>query len=129
MRAAQAQGVKRYVQLSAAYALDQAKWPDLDEAGLEDYYVAKYYSDRWLIDHPGLDYTIIQAGTLTTAPATGQVALNAPQVADNSIADVAAVLVATLDHPNTIGKVIMMQNGTTPIDPALAAVTTSAPVD
>ena len=72
------------------------------------------------MDETTLAYTIIQAGILTPTPATGKVSLNPAISGENSIEDVAAVLVASLAEPKTIRQVIMMKAGTTPIAEALA---------
>ncbi|MGM9888827.1 MAG: NAD(P)H-binding protein, partial [Limosilactobacillus sp.] len=115
-------GIKRFVQLSSAFALDQDKWaqtPILKD--ITDYNIAKFYADRWLIDHPGLDWTIVQAGVLDERPATGMVAINDGSYGHNAISDVAAVLVRSLGHSNTIGKVIMMHDGSQSIDAALSS--------
>ena len=115
-------GIKRFIQLSSAFALEQDKWAAIPALkAITDYNIAKFYADRWLIDHPGLDWTIIQAGVLDERPATGMVALNDGNSGHNAILDVAAVLVKTLEHPNTIGKVIMMHDGSQSIDAALSS--------
>lgn len=121
MMAAQAAGIKRFIHLSSAYALDQTMWAKVPAlAQLMDYNIAKFFSDRWLMDETTLAYTIIQAGILTPTLATGKVSLNPATSGENSIEDVAAVLVASLAEPKTIRQVIMMKAGTTPIAEALA---------
>lgn len=121
MMAAQAVGIKRFIHLSSACALDQTMWAKVPAlAQLMDYNIAKFFSDRWLMDETTLAYTIIQAGILTPTPATGKVSLNPATSGENSIEDVAAVLVASLAEPKTIRQVIMMKAGTTPIAEALA---------
>lgn len=121
MMAAQAAGIKRFIHLSSAYALDQTMWAKVPAlAQLTDYNIAKFFSDRWLMDETTLAYTIIQAGILTPMPATGKVSLNPATSGENSIEDVAAVLVASLAESKTIRQVIMMKAGTTPIAEALA---------
>lgn len=122
IEASRQNGIKRFVQLSSAFALDQDKWaqtPVLKD--ITDYNIAKFYADRWLIDHPGLDWTIVQASVLDERPATGTTAFNDGNYGHNAIPDVAAVLAKALDHPNTIGKVIMMHDGDLPIDEALSS--------
>ncbi|MEO5286294.1 NAD(P)H-binding protein [Limosilactobacillus allomucosae] len=115
-------GVKRFIQLSSAFALEQDKWAEIPALkAITDYNIAKFYADRWLIDHPGLDWTIIQAGILDERPATGMVAINDGSYGHNAISDVAAVLVRSLGHSNTIGKVIMMHDGSQSIDAALSS--------
>lgn len=91
-------GTKRFIQLSSAFALEQDKWAAIPALkAITDYNIAKFYADRWLIDHPGLDWTIIQAGVLDERPATGMVALNDGSSEHNAIPDVAAVLVKPLN--------------------------------
>lgn len=120
MQAAQMAGIKRFVMLSSLYSLNQEKWTEIPAlAQLMDYNIAKYFADQWLINQTNLDYTIVQAGTLTEAPATGKVSFDG-QPGANTIGDVANVLVATLTAPNTIGKVIGMRNGDQPIKTAIA---------
>ncbi|MBM6754526.1 SDR family oxidoreductase [Lactobacillus alvi] len=123
MMAAEKAGIKRFIQLSSAYSLDQEMWTKVPSlAQITDYNLAKYYSDRWLMDETLLDYTIIQAGSLTTKPGTGMIALNPETAGENPISDVAKVLVECLDHDNTIHQVIMMKAGSTPVDEALGQI-------
>ncbi|MBO8441537.1 MAG: SDR family oxidoreductase [Firmicutes bacterium] len=120
MQATELVGIKRYVQLSSAYALNQEMWdkiPALSE--LTDFNIAKYYSDRWLMHMSHLNYTIVQPGSLTETPGTGQIKLNPHDPGTNSIEDVADVLVSVLELPNTIKKVFMMSNGDQKISEAL----------
>lgn len=122
MKAAEANGVKRYVQLSSAFALDQDKWAEIPSlASIIDYDIAKYFSDEWLIHNTNLDYTIIQPGNLMEKPATGKTSFT-PEGGKNSIDDVAQVLVDSLKYDNTIHQVIIMHDGDTPIDEALSKV-------
>ncbi|CCI86487.1 SDR family oxidoreductase [Lactobacillus gigeriorum] len=120
MMAAEQVGSKRFVHLSSAFALDQEKWATIPSlASLTDYNIAKFFSDKWLMDETHLDYTIVQPGSLTEEPATGKIALNVKDGGTNPIPDVAHILVACLDHPNTIGQVLIMHSGDTEIDAAL----------
>lgn len=120
MMAAEQAGSKRFVHLSSAFALDQEKWATIPSlASLTDYNIAKFFSDKWLMDETHLDYTIVQPGSLTEEPATGKIALNVKDGGTNPIPDVAHILVACLDHPNTIGQVLIMHSGDTEIDAAL----------
>lgn len=122
MKATEKNGVKRYIQLSSAFALDQDKWIEIPSwAGIIDYDIAKYFADEWLIHNTNLDYTIIQPGNLIEKPATGTTSFT-PAGGENSIADVAHVLVDSLKYDNTIHQVIIMHDGDTPIDGALSKV-------
>lgn len=123
MQAAEQAGVKRYVMLSSMYALQPEKWslyPAL--AGITDYNIAKYFADHYLVNNTHLDYTILQPATLTEEAGTGKVAFGEGDDSTNTIPDVAKVLAEIIKYDNTIGQVIMMRNGETPIDQALKQV-------
>lgn len=122
MKATEKNGVKRYIQLSSAFALDQDKWIEIPSwAGIIDYDIAKYFADEWLIHNTNLDYTVIQPGNLIEKLATGTTSFT-PAGGENSIADVVDVLVDSLKYDNTIHQVIIMHDGDTPIDEALSKV-------
>ena len=87
-----------------------------------DYNVAKYFADNYLINQSGLKYTILQPTGLTEEEGTGNISLNVTKATTNPIPDVAKTLAEILKHDNTIGKVIMMKTGNTPIDEALDSV-------
>lgn len=111
-------GVDRYVMLSALRA-------DPDSAGdpISHYLRAKGIADEHL-RRSGLDYTVVRPGRLTNDEATGRVAI-APQLEPGGSvtrADVAAVMVACLDRPNTARKSFDLLEGETPIEAALDAV-------
>lgn len=118
MQAAEMAGVKRYIMLSAAFALDRSKWSAPGIQAIKDYYIAKHYADLYLTKQTQLDYTILQPGTLTETPATGKVTF-AAEAGQNSIADVADVLAKLLYMRNTVGKVIIMHDGGAPISEAV----------
>lgn len=119
MQAAQKNNIKRYIQLSSMFALDPERWEEPGLADLTDYNIAKYFSDRYLIDNTDLAYTILQPGSLMETPSTGKVAFNIDDTGKNSIDDVAEVLASLLDYSNTVGKVITMHEGNTDINTAL----------
>ncbi|WP_155286950.1 SDR family oxidoreductase [Lacticaseibacillus zhaodongensis] len=121
MQAAEMAGVKRYIMLSAAFALDRSKWNNPGIAAIKDYYIAKHYADLYLVHESGLDYTILQPGTLQELPATGTTSFT-PEAGSNTIPDVAAVLAELAHADNTIGKVITMHAGQTPIAEAVKAI-------
>jgi len=120
MKAAELSGVKRYIQLSSAFALQPERWSEGYLAGITDYNIAKYFADEWLIHQTNLDYTILQPGVLTEKPATGKVTFTVTAPGENPLADVATVLAHVIDQPATVGKVLMMGSGETPISTALA---------
>jgi len=70
----------------------------------------------------GLYFTIVRPGGLTDDPATGLVAV-AERLDRGQIprADIAAVFLACLDTPATIGRSFDLIGGTTPIADALRA--------
>jgi uncharacterized protein YbjT (DUF2867 family) len=113
--AAKAQGIARYVMVSAI----GADHPEQASGPMRPYLEAKAEADRALVAS-GLDHTIVRPGGLTDDPGTGLVtvgdALDYGQVTRD---DVAAVLLATLDVPNAIGKSFVLLNGETSIDEAI----------
>ena len=120
MQAVEDKGIKRYIMLSTVFSLDTSKWDNDGIADLKEYYICKHYADQWLINNSSLDYTIVQAGALKEREATGKITVNDDNAGENSIADVAATLVAVLNANNTIKKVFNMHNGETAIDEAIA---------
>ncbi len=123
MQAAEQAGIKRYLMLSSMYALQPEEWPKYEVLSqITDYNIAKFFADNYLISNTKLAYTILQPATLTEEAATGKVTFGVGDDTTNPIADVAAVLAGLLEADNTIGKVIMMRAGETPIQAAIAAV-------
>lgn len=120
MIAAENANVKRYIMLSSMLSLDVDSWSKIP--GLEDYLAAKFFADNYLMHSTSLNYTILQPTNLTEEKGTGKIELAAPSKGENPIPDVAQVLADLLKFPNTIGKVIPMHSGDTPIDQALKAV-------
>jgi uncharacterized protein YbjT (DUF2867 family) len=117
--AAEAEGVRRYVIVSAMGAAD----PPIEGGGVfGEYLRAKAEADRVLVAS-GLDYTIVRPGGLTDDALTGRVEI-APGLDRGEIsrADVAAVLAAVLPAKNTIGKTFDLIAGETPITEAVAAI-------
>lgn len=121
MQAAADKGIKRYVMLSTIFATDKSKWSAIPDE-MVDYYLAKHYADQYLIDRSGLDYTILQPGALKEQDGSGKIELNVNEAGENSISNVAQTLASLVKHPNTIGKVITMHDGDTPVDQAVAGV-------
>ena len=108
-------GVSRYVMVSAIAADRPDEWSD----AMRPYYEAKAGADRRLQESE-LDYTIVRPGGLTDDPGTGRVrvgtGLDYGYVPRD---DVAAVLLAALEEPNSIGKTFELVSGDTPIEDAL----------
>ncbi|MDN3077097.1 NAD(P)H-binding protein [Enterococcus faecalis] len=115
MNAAEQKGIRRYIQLSGIFSLNPEKW----SSELTDYFISKFFSDMWLINHTHLNYTILQPGTLTETTGSGKVTLMTQEQRENSIDNVATVLSELLDKKNTFKKVITMADGEVPIGEAL----------
>lgn len=123
MQATERAGIKRYIMLSSMYALQPEKWADYPAlAAITDYNIAKFFADNYLIHNTDLDYTIVQPASLTEEAATGKVTFGEGDDTTNPIPDVAQVLATVLTNDNTIGKVILMRTGDTPIDTAVKEV-------
>jgi uncharacterized protein YbjT (DUF2867 family) len=118
IEAAKAEGISRYLIVSAMGA-DKA--PEDGSEGFGAYLQAKFEADE-AVRASDLDYTIVRPGGLTDDPGTGKVAV-AAKLDRGKVprADVAAVFVACLDDPGTVGKSFDLLGGDTPIAAALAA--------
>ncbi|HEY2052458.1 MAG TPA: SDR family oxidoreductase [Solirubrobacterales bacterium] len=116
--AAKAEGISRFLIVSSMGA-DKA--PEDGAEGFGAYLRAKFEADEAL-RASGLDYTVVRPGGLTDDPGTGLVRI-AEHTGRGQIprADVAAVFVACLDAPATIGKSFDLISGTTAIPDALAS--------
>jgi uncharacterized protein YbjT (DUF2867 family) len=116
VEAAKADGVSRYLIVSSMGA-DKA--PADGAEGFGAYLQAKFEADE-AVRASGLDYTVVRPGGLTDDPGTGLVTI-AEDTGRGQIprADVAAVFVACLDTPSTIGQSFDLISGTTPIPDAL----------
>jgi nucleoside-diphosphate-sugar epimerase len=122
IEAAKAEGISRYLIVSSMGAGDPPA-DGADSAGGDDvfgaYLRAKAAADEAL-RASGLDFTIVRPGGFTDDPGTGLVAV-AEHLERGQIprADVAAVLLACLDTPSTIGRSFDLTSGDTPIADAL----------
>jgi uncharacterized protein YbjT (DUF2867 family) len=116
--AAKGAAISRYVIVSSM----GADHPEAASGTFRAYLEAKADADQALRDS-GLDYTIVRPGSLTNDRAEGMVDLAERLGRRGSIPreDVAAVLVAVLDAPNTIGTTFEVLSGSTPIDEAVHA--------
>jgi nucleoside-diphosphate-sugar epimerase len=117
--AAEAAGVTRYVMVSAISADDRSLDEGYDEV-FRAYIRAKSEADADVRGRRGLRTTIVRPGRLTDEPGTGTVTV-ANSTGRGSIprADVAAVLLAVLDTPDTAGRTFEVISGATPIGAAL----------
>lgn len=119
--AAEAAGVQRYVMISAMGADADIPVED-DEDVFVTYLRAKGAADDVIRSRTELLATIVRPGQLTDDDATAKVTI-AEHTGRGSIprADVAAVLVAVLDAPQTAGTTFDVISGETEIDAALTA--------
>jgi uncharacterized protein YbjT (DUF2867 family) len=116
--AAKQAGVGRYVIVSSMGANPNAPGDDTFSVYLR----AKGKADD-AVRASGLDATVVRPGGLTNDVGTGGVNLgeNLPQ-GRVPRDDVAAVLVAVLNSPNTIGKTVDLIGGDTPVTEAVEAI-------
>jgi uncharacterized protein YbjT (DUF2867 family) len=113
--AAEAAGVRRYVMVSSM-AADAEAPDDAGDPVFVTYLRAKGAADDDIRARDAIDSTIVRPGALTDEPATGLVKI-AEETGRGSIprADVAAVLLAVLDSPQTVGQTFEVISGDTPI--------------
>jgi uncharacterized protein YbjT (DUF2867 family) len=114
--AAKANGTRRYLMISAMGLEDPTSGPPQ----MRPYLEAKAEADE-RVRASGLDYTIVRPGRLTDDPPNGNVEATEHLGRRGEIprADVAAVLLACLDAPNTVGKTFEVLAGETPIEEAV----------
>ena len=116
-------GVKRYLAISSIGASTGMKLSgEWATAEMKDYYKHKRAAGK-AITASGLDWTILEPGELTEGKATGKVTMSFDAIAEKSIsrADVAAVAVAALSSPKTIGKALQLTSGKVAIADAIKA--------
>ena len=115
--AAKAQGISRYVIVSAIGANRPDTWSD----EMRPYQEAKSEADKYLMES-GLDYTILRPGGLTDDPGTGKVQLGERlDYGRVTREDVAAVIAECLVADNSIGKAFDLLNDGKPIAEAVRA--------
>ncbi len=117
--AARAEGVRRFVMVSAMGAADP---PAAGGDVFGEYLRAKAEADEAL-RRSGLEYTIVRPGGLTDEPPTGLVRVG-ERLDRGEIprADVAAVLLAALQSRHTIDREFDLVGGDEPIAEALASI-------
>jgi uncharacterized protein YbjT (DUF2867 family) len=116
--AAERAGVRRFVQISSMGAGKPPR-PGGDDVWAA-YIKAKTEAEDDLRARD-LDWTVLRPGRLTDEPGTGLVRL-APEVPPGAVPrdDVAAVIVALLANPGTIGQTLELVSGDTPISALVA---------
>ena len=119
--AAERAGVRRFVQISSM-GTGQPPRPGTDEVWAA-YITAKTAAEDDLRARD-LDWTILRPGRLTDAPPTGRIRLAPPPVPRGAIprADVAAVVVALLDHPGTRHRTLELVGGDSPVAAAVHSI-------
>lgn len=115
--AARQAGVRRFLLVSAFPEAGRNK--GMGE-GFENYMTVKKRADVYLAA-TDLDWVILRPGTLSDAPGTGRVTAG-PAIAYGDIprADVAATLVALVEHPEVRRTIIELTEGDQPVDEAVA---------
>jgi uncharacterized protein YbjT (DUF2867 family) len=117
IEAAKANGIERYVIVSAIGANRPENWSEQ----MRPYYEAKAAADE-AVAESGLAHTIVRPGSLTDEPGQGLVAVG-DSVPGGKVSrdDVAAVLAETLLAENTIGKAFDLVGGEDPVAEAIRA--------
>lgn len=115
IRAAQQNGIRRYVMISAMN-VEEPRGGEVFRAYLR----AKAEADAALRES-GLDWTIVRPGRLTDEPGRGRVTIG-PDLPRGEVprADVAAVLAEVLDSGAAVGRQFDLTSGDEPIPAAVA---------
>ena len=118
IEAARRAGIARFVQVSFIGA-DRDVEPSGDESW-DAYHQAKRDADALLRDSE-LDWTVVRPGRLTDEPATGLVSVGDDVGrGDTSRGNVALLIAAALEAPDTIRRSIDVLDGDTPVADAVA---------
>jgi nucleoside-diphosphate-sugar epimerase len=127
MDAAERAGVRRFLHVSSINV------GCADDRGIGEGYAtylrAKRAAEQHIFARDRLDWTVLRPGVLTDEQGDGSVELAAGNMVGPDVArfdqvardDVAAVLAALLDRPDTAGRIYVVVGGETPIDQALNA--------
>ncbi|WP_037311145.1 NAD(P)H-binding protein [Amycolatopsis orientalis] len=125
MDAAEKTGVRRFLHVSSINV------GGADDSGIGEGYAtylrAKRAAEEHIFARENLDWTVLRPGVLTDEDGDGTVELTAGErigskrVRYDQVArdDVAAVLVALLDRPGTVGRIYVVVGGETPIEKAI----------
>lgn len=105
--------VRRFIIISALRAEDRDFGA---KSGLRNYYIAKHYADRILVDEFSnkLDFTILKPTALSDEPATGKIRFigkNDADIGKITRADVAKVIYEIINLDSTYGKSYDFANG------------------
>ena len=117
IEAAKLANIERYIMISS-FDTTRAAIQDASES-FAPYVVAKHYADEWL-RATDLKYTIIHPGLLTNNEPTGKVTA-ATTVARDEVprADIAKVILASLENDASIHKEFQVVRGETAVDTAI----------
>lgn len=120
IEAAQLANIERYIMISS-FDTTRAAIQDASES-FAPYVVAKHYADEWL-RATDLKYTIIHPGLLTNDEPTGKVTA-ATTVARDEVprADIAKVILASLENDASIHKEFQVVRGETAVDTAIQGI-------
>lgn len=111
MEAAKLNGINRYIMLSAQKSLEPEFWDLEPYVHIKDYYTAKFFADKYLMDSTTLNFTILQPVALVEEKGTGQFASGEVINKTITIDDVALALLVALEQPTTFKKVLPISNG------------------
>ncbi|KAK6460232.1 hypothetical protein DFJ63DRAFT_242113 [Scheffersomyces coipomensis] len=105
--------VRRFIIISAIHADNREVF---SQSQIRNYYIAKHYADRILIDEfkESLDFTILKPTHLSDEEPTGKIHIIRDVKERNGVvarADVAKVILDILDLKNTFGKSYNFSNG------------------
>jgi nucleoside-diphosphate-sugar epimerase len=125
MDAAERAGVRRFLHVSSIN-VGCADSSGIGE-GYGAYLRAKHAAERHIFARDELDWTVLRPGVLTDDDGAGTVELTAGNVVGPKVPrfdqvardDVAAVLLALLDRPDTASRIYVVVGGKTPIEQAL----------
>jgi nucleoside-diphosphate-sugar epimerase len=121
IQAAEKKNINRYIMLSTVFANQPEVWAEELPEEMFNYYIAKYYADSWLINNSNLNYTILEASTLTEGEGSGKITVKVEDSGENTIENVADTLLEVLNNPAATKKVITMHDGEKPIREAISA--------
>ncbi|WP_438970531.1 SDR family oxidoreductase [Methylophaga sp.] len=115
--------IKQFVMVSARDAGD----PENGTPAIKHYNICKHFADKHLLES-GVPFTILRPGLLTNEAATGLITTRRPETKEAmsiTRADVAACILQSLDHSETVNQVDEIYNGDTPISDAFIKAVTN----
>lgn len=127
MKAVQQAGVRRFVMVSYFNSrLIDGEFPGVDKSdAMYAYFNAKSQADEYLRTETELEWTVLGPSALTLEPASRKITVvptgeaSAGEVPETSRENVAAVIEAVLEQPETFAKTLNFHDGDTPIAEAI----------